>query len=109
MSSNQTLTSASETEFTLRPRGALTIGESVAALRQILFQLIARGHPMVVIDLARVTALDGDGLGMLVDAHGSGKRFRTEIELDNVPPSLGILVLTKLYITFTVRASYSKA
>jgi anti-anti-sigma regulatory factor len=95
--------SAKENHLSLRPRGALVLGQSTADLREILNHFTGHHHPLVIIDLAEVTVIDADGLGALVEAHAKGKTLGTEIELENLPLHLDLLVLTKLLTTFAVR------
>src|SRR5208283_5011370 len=101
---------ANNVDLTLRPRGALVVGQPSAVLREILNHLIDHHYPLLVVDLGDVTCIDSGGLGVLVEAHSRGGKMGTEIELDNLPPMrIVLMVLTKLYTTFTVRSSWPKA
>jgi anti-anti-sigma factor len=80
--------------------GRIVLGETEALRKAVLSQ---SGRQTVVLDLARVDAIDGTGIGSLVFLHGWARAVGIDLQLMN-PTRLvrELLELTKLDSVFTI-------
>jgi anti-anti-sigma factor len=82
--------------------GRIVVGETEALRKVVLSQ---SRRQTVVLDLARVDAIDGTGLGLLVFLHGWARAVGVDLQLMN-PTRLvrEVLELTKLDSAFTIHS-----
>jgi len=97
---------------TTRQRGSVTIvdisgrivlGEESAALRDLVCDLLDKGHRQILFNLADVNYIDSAGLGSLVGAFTSVRRLNGELKLLNLTNKVhDVLQITKLYTVFDI-------
>jgi anti-sigma B factor antagonist len=87
----------------LRCVGSILVGDEVETLRGAVLSQTA--SPPVVLDLARVNAIDAGGIGLLVFLRAWAQGLGTEFKLMNVSPHLRkLLKLTKLDSMFDIHS-----
>jgi len=59
--------------------GRIVLGEESAALRDLVRDLLSKGHNKILLNLAEVTYIDSTGLGALVSAFTSVKKQGGEL------------------------------
>lgn len=85
--------------------GRLTVAEA-ADVRLVLAAQVEAGTEELVLDLARVQALDATGLGVLVGAHRRAQRAGRTVVLRDVPaPVRRLLHLTRLDRVLRLRST----
>jgi len=83
--------------------GRIVLGEESAALRDLVRDLLSKGHNKILLNLAEVTYIDSTGLGALVSAFTSVKKQGGELKLLNLTNKVeGVMQLTKLFTIFDV-------
>lgn len=83
--------------------GRLTMGESVAAIRDEIHDQAAQGVRKVLLNLADVTYIDSAGLGELTAAFTSMKNRDGQLKLLNLTKRVhDLMQITKLYTVFDV-------
>ena len=83
--------------------GRLTMGESVAAIRDEIHDEIGHGVRKVLLNLADVSYIDSAGLGELTAAYTSIKNRNGELKLLNLTKRVhDLMQITKLYTVFDV-------
>jgi anti-sigma B factor antagonist len=97
---------------TTRQRGSVTIvdisgrivlGEESAALRDLVCNLLDKGHRQILFNLADVNYIDSAGLGSLVSAFTSVRKQNGELKLLNLTNKVhDVLQITKLYTVFDI-------
>jgi anti-sigma B factor antagonist len=84
--------------------GRITLGQSVASLRDQIRELAGNGRTKIVLNLAQVPYIDSSGLGELVSAHTTIANAGGTIKLlhltSRVRDLLQITKLTTLFETF---------
>ncbi|HEY6342581.1 MAG TPA: STAS domain-containing protein [Bryobacteraceae bacterium] len=84
--------------------GRITLGRSVASLRDQIHELAGTGHTKIVLNLAQVAYIDSSGLGELVSAYTTIANAGGAIKLlhltSRVRDLLQITKLTTLFETF---------
>jgi anti-sigma B factor antagonist len=84
-------------------RGHLVMGDSEALLRKTIVELAEGGAVNIILNLAGVTEIDDDGLGVLVVCYARIARSSGALKLLNLMPlHLSLMVLTKLDTVFEV-------
>jgi len=83
-------------------RGPLVIGDSEANLRSSIVALAETQAVKIILNLARVTEIDDDGLDTLIYCYALTKESSGQIKLLNIPPHLNVMDLTKLDTVFEV-------
>jgi anti-sigma B factor antagonist len=84
-------------------KGTIVLGDSVAAVRALVKDLVAEGHARAVFNLKQVDFIDSSGLGMLILAHSTIQTAGGSLKLANLSRrSMELLVLTKLSTVFEV-------
>lgn len=79
---------------------------AAADARLLLAAAVDDGHGELILDLARLEAVDATGLGVLVGAHRRAQRAGRTLVLTDVPPPVGrILFVTKLDRVLQTRRS----
>jgi anti-sigma B factor antagonist len=83
--------------------GRITLGESVASLRDQIRELAADGRVKIVLNLAQVGYIDSSGLGELVSAHAVVTNRGGAIKLLHLTSRVkDLLQITKLSTLFEV-------
>ena len=83
--------------------GRITLGEGASALREMIRDLVGKGHKKILLNLSDVSYIDSSGIGELVSG------FTTVTNQGGVLKLLGLakrvkdlLQITKLYTVFEV-------
>jgi anti-sigma B factor antagonist len=83
--------------------GRIVLGEESAALRELVGDLLSKGHKKILLNLGDVTYIDSTGLGALVSASTSVRRQGGELKLLNLTNKVeDLMQITKLYTVFDV-------
>ena len=83
--------------------GRLVAGETVAALREKISELVTSGRVNAVLNLQQVDYIDSSGLGAMVMCFTSIRRAEGKLKLLNLTRrNVELLVLTKLETVFEV-------
>ena len=83
--------------------GQIVIGKESAALRNLVRELLSKGHKQILFNLGEVSHIDSTGLGTLVGAFTSVKNQNGELKLLNLTNKVrDIMQITKLYTVFDV-------
>jgi anti-sigma B factor antagonist len=83
--------------------GRIVLGAESAAVRDVIADLLSKGHKQVLLNLARVDYIDSMGLGSLVGAFVSARKQGGELKLLNVPSKVtDVMQMTKLYTVFDI-------
>jgi anti-sigma B factor antagonist len=83
--------------------GRIVLGEESAALRDIVCDLLSKGHKKILFNLGDVNYIDSSGLGHLVSAFTSVRKQEGELKLLNLTSKVhDLLQITKLYTVFDI-------
>ncbi len=83
--------------------GQIVSGKESAALRNLVRELLSKGHKQILFNLGEVSHIDSTGLGTLVGAFTSVKNQNGELKLLNLTNKVrDIMQITKLYTVFDV-------
>jgi anti-sigma B factor antagonist len=83
--------------------GRIVLGEESAALRDIVCDLLSKGHKKILFNLGDVNYIDSSGLGHLVSAFTSVRKQEGELKLLNLTNKVhDLLQITKLYTVFDI-------
>jgi len=83
--------------------GRIVLGEESAALRNLVGDLLSKGHKKILLNLGSVTYIDSTGLGSLVSAFTSVRKQGGELKLLNLTNKVeDVMQITKLYTVFDV-------
>jgi anti-sigma B factor antagonist len=83
--------------------GRIVLGEESAALRDLVCNLLDKGHRQILFNLADVHYIDSAGLGSLVGAFTSVRKQNGELKLLNLTNKVhDVLQITKLYTVFDI-------
>jgi anti-sigma B factor antagonist len=83
--------------------GRIALGESNTELHQSLRQLVAEGKRNIILNLAKVTAIDSSGLGSIVAGYSTLKAAGGSLKLINLPERVSdLMTITKLYTVFDI-------
>ena len=83
--------------------GRIVIGEESAALRDLVRDLLSKGHRKILLNLGDVSYVDSTGLGSLVSAFTSVRKQGGQLKLFNLTNKVqGVLQITKLYTVFDI-------
>jgi anti-sigma B factor antagonist len=84
-------------------RGRIVLGEESAALRELVGDLLSKGHKKILFNLGEVHYIDSSGLGSLVSALTSVRNQDGELKLLNLTNKVqDVLQITKLYTVFDI-------
>jgi len=84
-------------------KGRIVLGEESAALRELVRELISKGHKQILFNLAEVAYIDSSGLGSLVGAFTSVRKQQGELKLLNLTGKVhDVMQITKLYTVFEI-------
>src|SRR5437660_5173364 len=84
--------------------GRIVLGEESAALRELVRDLLSKGHKKILLNLGDVNYIDSSGIGELVSAFTTAKNQSGELKLLNLTKKVhDLLQITKLYTVFDVK------
>ena len=84
-------------------RGRIQLGEESAALRDLVSDLLSKGHKKILFNLADVNYIDSSGLGHLVSAFTSVRKQGGELKLLNLTKNVhNVMQMTRLYTVFDI-------
>lgn len=90
--------------------GRITLGEGSAKLREMVRDLLNRGHKHIVLNLGDITYIDSSGIGELVSGFTTVKGQGGELKLLHLTKKVhDLLQITKLYTVFDVHTDEQKA
>ena len=83
--------------------GWVVLGEESAALRNLVCDLLNKGHRKILFNLGDVSYIDSSGLGSLVSAFTSVRKQEGELKLLNLTNKVqDVLQIAKLYTVFDI-------
>src|SRR5947208_15638967 len=83
--------------------GRIVLGEESAALRDLVCDLLSKGHKKILFNLGDVNYIDSSGLGHLVSAFTSARKKEGELKLLNLTNKVQqVLQITRLYSVFNI-------
>lgn len=83
--------------------GRIVLGEESAALRNLVGDLLSKGHKKILFNLGDVNYIDSSGLGHLVSAFTSVRKQDGELKLLNLTKKVhDVMQITKLYTVFDI-------
>lgn len=83
--------------------GRIVLGEESAALRNLVHDLLSKGHKSILVNLADVDYIDSPGLGYLISAFTSVRKEHGQVKLLNLKKKVHELMhITKLYTVFDI-------
>jgi anti-sigma B factor antagonist len=84
-------------------RGRIVLGEESASVRDVVCDLLSKGHKQILLNLGAVDYIDSMGLGSLVAAFVSVRKQEGELKLLNLTNKVtDIMQITKLYTVFDI-------
>ena len=83
--------------------GRIVLGEESAALRDLVGDLLGKGHKKILLNLGDVNYIDSSGLGLLVSTFTSARKQDGELKLLNLTNKVhDVMQITKLYTVFDI-------
>jgi anti-sigma B factor antagonist len=83
--------------------GRIVLGEESAALRELVCDLLRKGHKKILFNLGDVNYIDSSGLGHLVSAFTSVRKQQGELKLLNLTNKVhDLMQITRLYTVFDI-------
>src|SRR6266480_3649948 len=83
--------------------GRVVLGEESAALRNLVCDLLNKGHRKILFNLGDVNYIDSSGLGSLVSAFTSVRKQEGELKLLNLTNKVqDVMQIAKLYTVFDI-------
>jgi anti-sigma B factor antagonist len=83
--------------------GRIVLGEESAALRDLVCDLLSKGHKKILFNLGEVNYIDSSGLGHLVSAFTSVRKREGELKLLNLTNKVhDVMQITRLYTVFDI-------
>jgi anti-sigma B factor antagonist len=90
--------------------GRITLGEGCSQLRDLIRDLLAKGHKKMLLNLAEVTYIDSSGIGELVSGFTAVSNNEGQLKLLNLTKKVhDLLQITKLLTVFDVHDDEAKA
>ena len=90
--------------------GRIVLGEESGALRELVRDLLSKGHKKVLFNLGDVNYIDSSGLGELVSAYTTVRNKGGDVKLLNLTAKAkDLLQMTKLLTVFDVYDDEAKA
>jgi len=90
--------------------GRITLGEGCSQLRDLIRDLLAKGHNKLLLNLAEVTYIDSSGIGELVSGFTAVSNHGGQLKLLNLTKKVhDLLQITKLLTVFDVHDDEAKA
>jgi anti-sigma B factor antagonist len=83
--------------------GRIVLGEESAALRELIYDLLSKGHRKILFNLGDVQYIDSSGLGHLVRAFTNVRKQGGELKLLNLTSAVqNVMQMTRLYTVFDI-------
>lgn len=83
--------------------GRIVLGEESAALRNLVRDLLSKGHRKILFNLQHVSYIDSSGLGHLVSAFTTVQKEKGQLKLLNLTKNVhDVMQITKLYTIFDI-------
>jgi anti-sigma B factor antagonist len=83
--------------------GWIVLGDESAALRDLVCDLLSKGHKKILFNLGDVNYIDSSGLGHLVRAFTSVRKQGGELKLLNLTNKVhDVMQITRLYTVFDI-------
>jgi len=83
--------------------GRITLGEGSSALRDLMRDMVGKGHKKILLNLGDVSYIDSSGIGELVSGFTTVTNNGGEMKLLNLNKRVkDLLQITKLYTVFDV-------
>jgi anti-sigma B factor antagonist len=83
--------------------GRIVLGEESAALRDLVCDLLSKGHKKILFNLGDVNYIDSSGLGHLVSAFTSVRKQDGELKLLSLTNKVhDLMQITRLYTVFDI-------
>jgi anti-sigma B factor antagonist len=83
--------------------GRIVLGEQGASLRNLISDLLSKGHNKILFNLGDVIHIDTSGLGYLLSALLSVRKQQGELKLLNLTEKVeDVMQITKLYTIFEI-------
>jgi anti-sigma B factor antagonist len=83
--------------------GRIVLGEECAALRDLVSDLLNKGHKKILFNLGEVNYIDSSGLGNLVSVFTTVRKQEGELKLLNLTKKVHeVMQITKLYTVFDI-------
>src|SRR6266404_8945312 len=83
--------------------GRIVLGEESAALRDLVCDLLSKGHKKILFNLGDVNYIDSSGWGHLVSAFTSVRKQDGELKLLNLTNKVhDLMQITRLYTVFDI-------
>jgi anti-sigma B factor antagonist len=90
--------------------GRITLGEGASALRDLLREMVGKGHKKILLNLGEVSYIDSSGIGELVSGFTTVTNNGGELKLLNLNKRVkDLLQITKLYTVFDVHDDEASA
>jgi anti-sigma B factor antagonist len=90
--------------------GRITLGEGCTQLRELIRDLLSKGHNKLLLNLADVTYIDSSGIGELVSGFTAVSNQGGQLKLLNLTKKVhDLLQITKLLTVFDVNDDEAKA
>jgi anti-sigma B factor antagonist len=90
--------------------GQIVLGGESAKLRDLVTELLGKGHRQILFNLGDVHYIDSSGLGALVGAFTSVKKQQGEVKLLKLSDRVhDIMQITKLYTVFDIKNDEAEA
>jgi anti-sigma B factor antagonist len=90
--------------------GRITLGEGCSQLRELIRDLLAKGHKKILLNLGEVTYIDSSGIGELVSGFTAVSNQGGQLKLLNLTKKVqDLLQITKLLTVFDVHDDEAKA
>jgi anti-sigma B factor antagonist len=90
--------------------GRIELGGESAALRDIVSDLLSKGHKQILLNLGDVHYIDSSGLGVLVSAFTTVRTHGGELKLLNLTNKVhDLMQITKLYTVFDIANNEGEA
>jgi anti-sigma B factor antagonist len=83
--------------------GRIVLGEESAAFRDLVCDLLSKGHRKILLNLGDVKYIDSSGLGHLVGAFTRVRKEGGELKLLNLSHNVhNVMQITRLYTVFDI-------
>lgn len=83
--------------------GRIVVGEESASVRDVIRDLLNKGHKQISLNLGDVDYIDTIGLGSLAGAFTTVRKRGGELKLLNLPEKFaGVMQITKLHTVFEI-------
>jgi anti-sigma B factor antagonist len=84
-------------------KGRIVLGEESASVRDVVRDLLSKGHKEILLNLEAVDYIDSMGLGSLVGAFTSVRKQGGELKLLNLTSKVtDLMQITRLYTVFDI-------